>query len=59
MPNHPDLETGRFRSGEYYCRPRGELGTCGFYPYPWTLTIGATAHEARVNFIRAHGGSQT
>lgn len=32
-----DLEASELRSGRWAVSPAGQLGTCGFYPYPWTV----------------------
>lgn len=31
-----EREAEPLRSGCYVVRPKGALGTCGFYPCPWT-----------------------
>lgn len=31
------LEATHLRDNLYAVRPKGRLGTCGFYPYPWTV----------------------
>lgn len=31
------LEATELRNGMYAVRPLGQLGTCGFYPEPWTV----------------------
>jgi len=32
-----DMEATWLRGREYAVRPAGQLGTCGFYPCPWTV----------------------
>lgn len=32
-----ELEATRLRGCEWAVRPVGQLGTCGFYPCPWTV----------------------
>ncbi len=27
------------RCARYAVRPDGQLGTCGFYPYPWDIIV--------------------
>lgn len=31
------LEATELRGGLYAVRPENQLGTCGFYPAPWTV----------------------
>jgi len=31
------LEATHLRGNEYAVRPEGQLGTCGWYPKPWTV----------------------
>lgn len=40
------------RSGEWYVRPLGALGTCGFYPVPWDTQI-IRAPSAKAAIFRA------
>ena len=43
------LVAERLDSGVWVVRPEGQLGTCGWYPYPWAAIIiqkAATAEEA-------------
>jgi hypothetical protein len=35
---HP-LVAERLDSGVWVVRPEGQLGTCGYYPYPWAAVI--------------------
>jgi hypothetical protein len=30
-------EADCLRDNRYYVRPKGQLGTCGWYPIPWTI----------------------
>lgn len=34
---HIELEATPLRSGKWAVRPIGRLGTCGWYPEPWTI----------------------
>jgi hypothetical protein len=27
----------QLRNGKWAVRPKGQLGTCGWHPYPWTV----------------------
>lgn len=38
----------------YTARPKGQLGNCGFHPFPWTIAYGTCPEQARENFIRDH-----
>lgn len=31
------LEATHLRDNLYAVRPKGQLGTCGFHPFPWTV----------------------
>jgi hypothetical protein len=31
------LEATHLRGNRYAVRPAGQLGTCGYYPYAWTV----------------------
>lgn len=42
--------------GRWYARPKGQLGTCGFYPYPWTVCAHRSRHEAMKDFYSTHMG---
>ena len=35
----------QLRSGEWAVRPKGQLGTCGWYPYPWTVVYVTASNE--------------
>ena len=41
------LEATELRDGRYAVRPKGRLGTCGFYPCSWT-----------VHYVRARSESE-
>lgn len=43
-----ELEATRLNGGTWAVRPKGQLGTCGWYPQPWTVAYvkAATAEEA-------------
>ena len=32
-----ELEADQLSSGRWAVRPKGQLGTCGYYPYAWTV----------------------
>ena len=32
-----ELEATALSSGRWAVRPKGQLGTCGFHPYPWAV----------------------
>ncbi len=32
-----EYEATPLRDNRYAVRPKGRLGTCGFYPIPWTV----------------------
>ena len=32
-----ELEATPLRDGKWAVRPKGQLGTCGFHPIPWTV----------------------
>lgn len=43
------LVAERLDSGVWVVRPEGQLGTCGYYPYPWAAVVvqkAATAEDA-------------
>jgi hypothetical protein len=41
------MEAVLLRGNTYAVRPKGQLGTCGWHPYPWT-----------VQYIRARSASE-
>ncbi len=43
-----ELEAELLRSRRWVVRPKGQLGTCGFYPCAWTaqFVTASTAEEA-------------
>lgn len=43
-----ELEATQLNGGRWAVRPKGQLGTCGWYPQPWTVAYvkAATADEA-------------
>lgn len=43
---HIDLEADQLRSGKWAVRPVGQLGTCGWYPEPWTIQYVSARSEA-------------
>jgi hypothetical protein len=48
-----ELEATHLRGRNYAVRPRGQLGTCGFYPVPWTVQyVKADSENAAVR--KAH-----
>jgi hypothetical protein len=38
----------------WYVRPKGALGSCGFYPRPWEITYIPKANGANDAIRRAH-----
>jgi hypothetical protein len=48
-----ELETFRVHEG-WACRPSGNLGTCGFHPFPWTVAFAKTELGARRLFLDRH-----
>jgi len=56
----PELEATLLRNGRYAVHPRGALGTCGFFPYPWSVAyVNANSEEhairkaLRIPYVRA------
>ena len=49
-----EIEVGRLSSGSFYARPKGGLGTCGWHPFPWNITVGRTAEKAKRRFLEVH-----
>lgn len=43
---HIELEADKLRSGKWAVRPVGQLGTCGWYPEPWTIQYVSARSEA-------------
>lgn len=43
---HTELEAIQLRSGKWAVRPVGQLGTCGWYPEPWTIQYVSARSEA-------------
>jgi hypothetical protein len=43
-----EMEATQLRSGWWVVRPKGQLGTIGWHPYPWTAIFvrAATEQEA-------------
>lgn len=35
--SNTELEATHLRGNLYVVRPKGQLGTCGFYPKAWTI----------------------
>jgi hypothetical protein len=54
MIDRSNVTAEQLRSGGWWARPRTALGTCGWYPYAWTLTYGKTEQQAITNFINRH-----
>lgn len=44
-----EIEVTKIRSG-FVARPKGQLGTIGWYPYPWEAVWGRTKEKAIRNF---------
>lgn len=49
------VDTVKLNTG-YLVRPNGQLGTCGFYPYPWTASHHKIKEVAQREFICSHHG---
>lgn len=43
---HIELEATPLRSGKWAVRPIGQLGTCGWYPEPWSIQYVSARSEA-------------
>ncbi len=42
-----ELEATHLRGGSYAVRPKGQLGTCGWSPRPWTVVyVNGASNEA-------------
>ena len=41
-----DLEAVHLRNNRYAVRPRGQLGTCGFWPQAWTVVYVTARSES-------------
>lgn len=50
-----EYEATELKPGRYAVRPKGQLGTCGWYPAPWTV-IYVTARTANEAIRKAAGG---
>jgi hypothetical protein len=37
-------------NAHYACRPAGQIGTCGNYPFLWSVCIGSTPEQAEAKF---------
>ena len=46
MNEHIKLEATHLKENRYAVRPSGQLGTCGFYPYAWTVVYVNARSEA-------------
>jgi hypothetical protein len=56
MGVHP-LVAERLRDGAWVVRPENQLGTCGYYPYPWAAIVvhDATSAEDALRKARSKG----
>jgi len=45
-PNPPNMSATHLRTGKWAVRPAGQLGTCGWYPKPWTVVYVSASSEA-------------
>jgi hypothetical protein len=43
---HIELEADQLHSGKWAVRPIGQLGTCGWYPEPWTIQYVSARSES-------------
>jgi hypothetical protein len=48
-----EVEAVKLSSG-WYVRPKGALGTCGWYPHPWEITYIPKAQGANDAVRKAH-----
>jgi len=48
MPTY-EISTERLREC-WIARPAGELGTCGWHPFSWTIGVGDTEAAAKADF---------
>ena len=48
-----NLEATELRGGKWAVRPEGQLGTCGFFPCPWTVQY-ITAKNEQQALSKAH-----
>lgn len=47
--NDHNLEATQLRDNRWVVRPLGQLGTCGVYPYPWTVCyVTASSEKAAI-----------
>jgi hypothetical protein len=46
MPNNEQLEAVRLHNGTWAVRPKGQLGTMGWSPAPWTVAYTKANNEA-------------
>ena len=53
-----ELEATQLRGNTYAVRPKGQLGTCGWYPYAWTVQYvrARSASEAVFKAANNNGG---
>ncbi len=47
-----ELEATHLRGRKYAVRPKGQLGTCGWYPCAWTVQY-ITAHSPEQAILKA------
>ena len=49
-----ELDAIKLNNGEYAVKPKGQLGTCGFYPIPWEVSyVKARSAEDAIEKVRA------
>lgn len=50
-PFEVEVQTlGRGSDRHYACRPIGQIGTCGNYPFLWSVCLGTTPERAEAKF---------
>lgn len=54
-----ELEADHLRDSRYAVRPKGQLGTCGWHPVPWTVAyVNARSEADAVKKARALSAAQ-
>jgi hypothetical protein len=52
-----DVEATQLRAGRWAIRPVGQLGTCGFHPFPWHVVfVNAPTAEQAIRKMRRWAG---
>lgn len=45
-----DVEVTKLRNGRYVAKPKGQIGTVGTCPFPWTMVAASTPEAAEAAF---------